>query len=51
LALDPDRAQVPGLNEVIPVILQPLDRGADLLPADELDGDVGHPPRSCTIPA
>jgi hypothetical protein len=32
---------VRSLDEVVPESLQPLDSGADLLPADELDVDVG----------
>jgi hypothetical protein len=39
-----DRARVHGLHGVVPETSQPLDPGADLLPADELDVDVGHPP-------
>jgi hypothetical protein len=35
------------LHEVVPETLpQPLDPGADLLPADELDVDDGDPPHS-----
>jgi hypothetical protein len=32
-----------GLHEVVPEPLPLFDRGADLLSADELDGDVGPP--------
>ena len=35
-----------GLHEVVPETSQPLDPGADLLPADELHVDVGDPPRA-----
>ena len=43
-----DRARVRGLHEVVTETLQPLDPGANLLPADELDVDVGDPP--CAVP-
>ncbi|HEY7276508.1 MAG TPA: hypothetical protein VH594_11130 [Trebonia sp.] len=32
-----------GLHEELPLGLQPLAPGADLLPAGQLSGDVGHP--------
>src|SRR4029450_1738775 len=47
VALKLDCARVRGLHEVVPETLpQPLDPGADLLPADELDVDDGDPPNS-----
>jgi hypothetical protein len=47
VAVKLDCARVGGLHEVVPEILpEPLDPGADLLPADELDVDDGDPPHS-----
>ena len=46
VALKLDRARVRGLYEAVPQTLQPLDPGADLLPADELGSDVGDPPHT-----
>ena len=42
VAVELDRAGVCVLHEEVPLALQPLAPGADLLPADQLDGDVGH---------
>jgi hypothetical protein len=39
-------ARVGGLREEVPQALQPLAPGADLLPAGQLGGDVGHPQRA-----
>jgi hypothetical protein len=45
VALKLDGARVRGLHEVVPETLRkPLDAGADLVPADELDVDDGDPP-------
>ena len=43
VAIKLDHARVRGLHEELPLGLQPLAPGADLLPADLLGGDVGHP--------
>lgn len=42
VAVEQDRAGVCGLHEEVPLALQPLAPGTDLLAADLLDGDVGH---------
>jgi hypothetical protein len=45
VALELDRARVRGRHDVVPETLQSLNRGADVLPADELLR-CGHPPRA-----
>src|SRR3954467_13542644 len=42
VTVPPDRARGRGLHEEVPLGLQPLAPCADLLPADQLDGDVGN---------
>ena len=46
VAVELDRTRVGGLHEVLHEGLPALAPGADLFPADELDGDVGHPQRA-----
>jgi len=41
VAVQGDRAQVRGLHEELPLVLQPLAPSADLLLAGQLGGDVG----------
>jgi hypothetical protein len=43
VAVKPDHARVSVLREVIREIGHPRSPVADLLPADELGGDIGHP--------
>ena len=46
VAVQLDRARVRGLHEELPLGLQPLAADADLIPADQFGGDVGHPQRA-----
>jgi len=41
VAVQPDRARVRVLHEELPLVLQPLAPGADLLLAGQFDGNVG----------
>src|SRR6266568_1451360 len=45
-AVQLDRTRIGGLHEELPLGLQPLAPGADLIPADQFGGDVGHPQRT-----
>src|SRR6185437_7747438 len=46
IAVQLDRARVRCLHEDLPLLLQSLAPGADLLSSDQLNGDVGHPQRA-----
>jgi hypothetical protein len=46
VAVEQDRARMGGLHEELPLSLQPLAAGPDLIPADQLGRDVGHPQRA-----